>query len=446
MQTFAHLPAAPTAPLFKRFTSAVGEHLLVVPHSRLFDVPTEWAAALDRSTQEAGEALHLVEALAHTVYGEAALEQVVAPTPQSLSLNVSASCNLACAYCYAGQGAFAGAQPAPMTWDVARAAIDRLFAEADAQAPVTVGFLGGEPFVNRTLIHQAVAYAADQGAARGLEVCFAVTTNGTLLNAADIALLRTHRFAVTVSVDGGAALHDAQRPLAGGQAGSFARLCTALRPLLDEPGQALIAARATVNRHDFKLGERFAAILAAGFPEVGFAPLRNAAPRAEALTDADWPRYLAALSEVATAELDRALQGDNIRLTNFAVALKQLARGASSPYPCGAGGGYFSVATNGDWYACHRAIGAPTYRLGDNAGLDAARRREFLTVRHVHAQSDCQTCWARYLCSGGCHQEAAQRTAASCDFVRGWLEFCLRAYVELSAQRPQFFSSLEAAQ
>ncbi|MBI1761952.1 MAG: SPASM domain-containing protein [Acidobacteria bacterium] len=443
MLTLAQLPAAPAAPLFKRFTSAVGEHLLIVPHSRLFDVPPELAAALDAQT---GDALQLVAALAQTTEREAALDAVVAPTPQSLSLNVSASCNLACAYCYAGQGAFAGAQPAPMSWDIARAAIDRLFATADAQAPLTVGFLGGEPFVNRALIHQAVTYAASAGAARGLDVRFAVTTNGTLLNDADVALLRAHRFAVTVSVDGGAALHDAQRPLAGGQAGSFARLCVALRPLLDEPGQALIAARATVNRHDFNLRERFAAILAAGFPEAGFAPLRNAAPQAGALGDADWPPYLAALLELAQAEFARALQGENIRLTNFAVALKQLARGASSPYPCGAGGGYFSVAANGDWYACHRAIGAAAYRLGDNTGLDAARRQTFLTARHVHAQTDCQTCWARYLCSGGCHQEAAQRTAASCDFVRGWLEFCLRAYCELSAQRPQFFSSLEGQQ
>jgi uncharacterized protein len=59
------------------------------------------------------------------------------------------------------------------------------------------------------------------------------------------------------------------------------------------------------------------------------------------------------------------------------------------------------------------------------------RRRRFLEDRHVHAQTDCRTCWARYLCSGGCHQEAASRTAESCDFVRGWLEFCLAAYCEL---------------
>src|SRR5437868_3117056 len=157
-----------------------------------------------------------------------------------------------------------------------------------------------------------------------------------------------------------------------------------------------------------------------GFREVGFAPLRAAKPGGDALRDEDWPKYLDALIEVAKSEFQRACSGDSIRLSNFAVALKQLYRGASSPYPCGAGGGYFSVAANGDWYACHRAIGSATFRMGDNSGLDFNRRREFLAERHVHSQAACRTCWARYLCSGGCHQEASSRTESSCGFIRGW--------------------------
>ena len=123
-------------------------------------------------------------------------------------------------------------------------------------------------------------------------------------------------------------------------------------------------------------------------------------------------------------------------MSNLAIALKQLHRGASAPYPCGAGGGYFSVSAEGRWYACHRAIGAIDYELGDNSGLDRAKRRTFLERRHVDAQADCRVCWARYLCSGGCHQEKAARSEASCDFIRGWLEFCLQAYCDLIDQCP----------
>ncbi len=51
----------------------------------------------------------------------------------------------------------------------------------------------------------------------------------------------------------------------------------------------------------------------------------------------------------------------------------------------------------------------------------------------------CRSCWARYLCGGGCYHEVARRGRPGCDYIRGWLAFCLRAYVELSESAPEFF-------
>jgi uncharacterized protein len=416
--------ADPAGPLARRFRSGAGEHLLVIPFSRIYDLPPATAAAFDPADP-------LVAALCAPSGGEVPLDRIEEPAPQSLSLNVSSSCNLGCTYCYAARGGFGGLQAAPMRWQTARAAVDRLLAVAEPSRPITIGFLGGEPFANRSLIHAAVAYAAAAGARLGLDVRFSVTTNGTLLRAPDLELLRRHPFAVTVSLDGPASVHDAQRPQHRGRSGSWARAVDRVAPLLAAPGCAKLAARATVTRHNFDLVGRLEVLAGLGFPEVGFSPLRVAPEAAGPLREQDWPCYLAALVRAARLELARLSRGLPIRLTNLGVALKQLHRGASSPYPCGAGGGYFSVAADGRWYACHRAIGQPAYELGSNAGLDGARRRRFVESRHVHAQTDCRSCWARYLCSGGCHQEAEARTAASCDFIRGWLDFCLATYCEL---------------
>jgi uncharacterized protein len=431
----ATVPRDLAAPSFKRFGSPAGAHVLIVPHSRIFDLPAELAERFDAG---APDALGLAEALGATALGEDPLDLVPEPAPQSVSLNVSSACNLSCAYCYADRGSFEGAQPRPMSRDVARAAVDRLLTDADPAQPVTVGFLGGEPFVSRALIYDVVRYAAGQGARRGLDVRFSVTTNATLLTPDDLALLRAHPFAVTVSIDGGAAVHDRQRPRHD-QGGSFAALCARIAPLLSEPGHAKICARATVMRTDLDLEARFDAIRAVGFRDIGFAPLRAPAG-AGVLRDDDWPAYLAALQQLARRELDAARDGAPIAFGNLAIALKQIHRGASAPYPCGAGGGYFSVSADGRWYACHRAVGSPDYEMGSSRGLDAVTRRRFLAHRHVDAQADCARCWARYLCSGGCHQEAAARTAASCDVIRGWLEFCLAAYCELTERRPDYFA------
>ena len=425
------------------FRSSAGDHLLIVPFSRIYDMPAEFAARLGA---EDPDALGLTAALALPGPHDVPLDQISTPAPHSLSLNVSSSCNLNCSYCYASRGQFNGAQSAPMSWDTAQAAIDRLLATPDSGAPLTLGFLGGEPFANRPLIHRVVSYAAAAAKAQRRSLGFSVTTNGTLLKAEDIALLQSHPFAVTISIDGGEATHNAQRPTAKGRTStSFARLSHAIAPLIKSPGLALIAARATVLPRDLNLISRFDDILTLGFNEVGFSPLKSA-PAGDAFEDAHWPQYLDSLISLARRELRRALAGAQLQLSNFAIALKQLHRGAASPYPCGAGGGYFSVAADGDWFACHRAIGNSAYLLGDAHTLDESRREQFLTLRHVHAQAhadpkiDCARCWARYLCSGGCHHEAQSRTPANCDFIRTWLDFCLASYCELGAVRPEFFS------
>jgi uncharacterized protein len=49
---------------------------------------------------------------------------------------------------------------------------------------------------------------------RGVEITFSITTNGTLLTAEDAQFFEEHGFAVTISLDGPRAAHDAQRPFA----------------------------------------------------------------------------------------------------------------------------------------------------------------------------------------------------------------------------------------
>lgn len=435
MRAVSTIASPNSAPLYKRFRSAQGEHLLVVPHSRLFDLPAAVSADIDACPEEAHRVALM---LAESRPGEAGLELVVEPSPQSVSLNVSSACNIACRYCYADRGSFGGKQAQLMTHANAIAAVDRLLDSADPAHPVTVGFLGGEPLVNRQLVHSVVAHASRRGAEMGLDVRFSITTNGTLLTEVDIDLICAHRFAVTVSIDGDAQAHDLWRTDKNGQ-GTFARVIERIAPLLKRANGAQIAARMTVGSGTFDLATRLQAIWAIGFQEAGVAPLRTASDGSN-IGESEWASYLEQLIEVSRGELARAYAGHPIRLSNLAVALKQIHVGASSPYPCGAGGGYFSVAADGRWYACHRAIGDDKFLMGDSSGLDSKARRMFLIERHVHSQSSCSTCWARYLCSGSCHHEASNRTTAGCDFIRGWLEFCLASYCELIAQRPSYFS------
>ncbi len=68
-------------------------------------------------------------------------------------------------------------------------------------------------------------------------------------------------------------------------------------------------------------------------------------------------------------------------------------------------------------------------------GVDLKLQTEWLAERHVHRQEPCRTCWARYLCGGGCHHEVIRRGRPACDYIRGWLHYCIEAYVRLSGSK-----------
>jgi uncharacterized protein len=76
-------------------------------------------------------------------------------------------------------------------------------------------------------------------------------------------------------------------------------------------------------------------------------------------------------------------------------------------------------------------------------GLETAARKAFLRLRHVDLQQPCTSCWARYLCGGGCHAEVIAAGRSGCDYIRGWLEYCLRLYDRVLQERPDIVSAFD---
>ena len=265
-----------------------------------------------------------------------------------------------------------------------------------------------------------------------------MTTNATVLESGDLELLRRNGFSVSVSLDGVGALNDRHRRDRRGS--SSARAIEAVRPLLEHPGSAKVAARVTVPRDDLRVLERIEALSNVGFAEVGVSPLRSSADPELALRDDDWQRFLGEMVRAGEAEWDRVRQGGAWRFSNLAIALKELHRGSCRPLPCGAGNGYVSLSAAGEYFTCHRAIDDPRYRLGSLAeGLDGGARSRFLEARHVDRQEPCRSCWARYLCGGGCHVEVMAAGRTGCDYIRLWLEYCLGLYDLVLTTRPDLF-------
>jgi uncharacterized protein len=420
------------------FESDGGHHLFVANGSRLFDIKPSLYAELGAAipTGRVDELLTGVGGALPRLIDDQPLEP---PPIHALSLAVAQKCNLGCAYCYAQQGEFGG--PAKnMTIDTANQAVDLLLSEAGDGGKAVLAFLGGEPLINRAVIQAVTCRAAAQARERGIALSFSITTNGTLLNVSDAEFFEAYGFAVTVSLDGLREAHNRSRPYKSG-AGSFDRIMRNLRPLLACQRSMQVSARVTVTSGNLKLRRTLDDFVAAGFHSVGFSPMLSAPNgRGEMQTD-DLAQMLDGMIDCGRSFERRLLAGERYPFSNMVNAMREIHRGTHRPYPCGAGVGYLGVSADGELAACHRFVGDEEGAMGTLQGIDRDRQSRWLAERHVHRQAPCTECWARYLCGGGCHHEAIQRGRPACDYIRGWLQYCMTAYLRLSQQCPLWFEA-----
>lgn len=420
----------PRTPALHLLRSERGAHVLLSDGSRLFDADARLAARFEQAIAS-GTVEPLLAALG--VDGAPYVDDtpLSAPPVHALSLAIAQKCNLGCTYCYAQQGQFGG-DAKNMERAVAEQAVDLLVGGAEKGARVNLAFLGGEPLANRSLLVETTRRARGLADARGVTITFSITTNGTLLTEADADFFEEHGFAVTVSLDGPRRVHDALRPFVSGK-GSYERIMANVRPLLAKQRRMQVGARVTVTPRNLALRETLDELAGAGFHSVGFSPLLRSPSGAEELAREDLERVLAAMIECGEEFERRTLRGERYPFANLLNALKEIERGTHRPYPCGAGAGYLGVSAEGDLAACHRFVGDEDGALGSlAAGIDHARRDAWLSERHVHRQEPCRSCWARYLCGGGCHHEVIARGRPACDYIRGWLHYCLGAYLRLT--------------
>jgi uncharacterized protein len=457
---------------FHPFTA--GEHQFIyLPAGAMFELD-EAAGRLIRRLEQ-GEASHptLVGELmasgyeradAEELIGELRLarvimsgEEIVAPpvSPpsdfplQALVMNLTNQCNLACTYCYefgADKIATPQGKAKYMTLETAKSSVDFLLSQSTGRQAVHITFFGGETLMNFPLLRDVVAYARERAAAQGRSIGFSLTTNATLLSPAIIGFLSEHEIGVTVSIDGPPDLQDKRRVYKTGR-GSYAVIEPKLRALIANHKTRAVTARVTLTdgvTDVIRIYRHLKDDL--GFHEIGFAPVTASNKQSYSIGEADMESVIAQFRELADEWLAFALRGEMHGFSNVSETIGELVQGVNKSHPCGAGLGLLGVGPSGELAPCHRFVDADAHSLGHiSTGIDQDKRTEFLTKGHVGAKYDCQTCWARPLCAGGCHHEAFVRYGDTghanlhyCDWIRDWTDTCLKIYGAVSVQNPAF--------
>ncbi|BBC73924.1 quinohemoprotein amine dehydrogenase maturase [Altererythrobacter sp. B11] len=471
--------AVPAGTLYTRgelheFKAADQDFVYLVTAGAVFALDAAAKAVLDRLATQPMAYGDLVAALGAAGHAPADAEELIrelrlvralvaegdapAPAPaappadfplQALVLNITNQCNLACTYCYefgADKIATPQGKPKFMTLQTACNSVDFLLKQAGARQAVHITFFGGETLMNFKLLREVVAYARRQGAAQGCTVGFSLTTNATLLTDEIIAFLSENEIGVTVSMDGPPDLQDLRRVDKKGR-GTYAVIEPRLRKLIANHRTRAITARVTLTQGVTDVVRIYRHLKDdLGFHEVGFAPVTNSGSQDYAIEDTEMEAVLEQFHELADEWLECALRGEMHGFSNVSETIGELLQGANKSHPCGAGIGLLGVSPSGDLSPCHRFTDADTHSLGHiSTGIDTEKRDDFLSRGHVGAKYECQSCWARPLCAGGCHHEAFVRYGDTghanlhyCDWIRQWTDTCLRIYGAVSALNPGF--------
>lgn len=182
---------------------------------------------------------------------------------------VTLRCDHSCRYCQVSRRSGDEAR-FDMSADTAAAAVDLVFQSPSLS--LTIEFQGGEPLLAFGRIRQVVDLVEERRAREGRAVTYSMTSTLHLADEEMLAFMRRHDFQLSTSLDGPAALHDANRPLPGRD--SHARTVAAIDRVRAALGPHSMSALTTLTRESLRHPKAVVdEYVRLGFPSVFLRPL-----------------------------------------------------------------------------------------------------------------------------------------------------------------------------
>ncbi len=328
---------------------------------------------------------------------------------KALCLHVAHTCNLNCEYCFAAQGKYHG-ERALMSFEVGKRALDFLVENSGTRHNLEVDFFGGEPLMNFDVVKRLVEYARSIENEKGKHFRFTLTTNGMLIDDDIIDFANREMDNVVLSLDGRREVNDRFRKTAGGQ-GSFDVIVPKFQKFVKARGDKSYYMRGTFTHFNPDFTKDIQTMLDLGFNELSMEPVVCPPADAYALTEEDKQTVLKEYEKLAVMMLEREKQGKPFTFYHYMLDLE----GGPCIYKrisgCGSGTEYLAVTPTGELYPCHQFVGNKDYLMGDIwQGVTRTDTRDKFKRCNAYSRKECDGCWARLYCSGGCAANAYNAT------------------------------------
>lgn len=316
----------------------------------------------------------------------------------SLALHLVHDCNLRCTYCYGSGGSYDGPRSV-MSKETALKAVDFLINQNSPLKEYHIIFFGGEPLMNFEVIKSVTEYCKEKEL-DGYKFSLGMTTNGTLLTDEIMNFCDLHDITIGVSIDGPKEIHDSCRKCVDGS-GSFELMMKNVNKLL-ERRNGRVTARITLTKQHLNMFDITQSIESMGFKKVNLALVSDEEGSPYALSDSDYPTIMGEYKKIADKMFDSIKHKKRFYTNIFYSHLKVLHNKQFMFYNCGAGRRYLAVSPDGKLYFCHRFAGMEDFCFGDiESGINRTKQQDVINA-YVDNREGCSSCWARYICGGGC--------------------------------------------
>ncbi|MBD5460592.1 MAG: thioether cross-link-forming SCIFF peptide maturase [Lachnospiraceae bacterium] len=320
---------------------------------------------------------------------------------KALCLHIAHDCNLACGYCFAGEGEYHGSR-ALMSLDVGKKALDFLVENSGSRTNLEVDFFGGEPLLNWQVVKDLVAYGRSLEEPNHKKFRFTLTTNGVLLNDEIMEFANREMANVVLSIDGRREVNDRMRPFRGGQ-GSYDVILPKFRKLAESRGQTDYYVRGTFTRYNTDFAEDVLHLADLGFQQISVEPVVAKPEDPYAIREEDLPKLKAEYDRLAAEMIRRRKEGRGFNFFHFMIDLEGGPCVAKRLSGCGSGTEYLAVTPWGDLYPCHQFVGQEQFLMGNvEEGILRTDIRDEFKSCNVYAKEKCRKCFAKFYCSGGC--------------------------------------------
>lgn len=347
---------------------------------------------------------------------------------KALCLNVAHTCNLSCEYCFASQGKYNGDR-AIMSYEIGQRAIDYLLENSGHHRNLDIDFFGGEPLMAWKVVKQIVAYARSKEKEYKKTFRFTFTTNGMLLDDEVTEFLNQEMYNVVLSLDGRREVHDRLRKTVNGK-GSYDHIVPKFQSFVEKRGDKEYYVRGTYTSNNVDFTNDIFHIADLGFDKLSMEPVICHPKEPYALTEKDLPEIYNQYEILAKEMLTRGENGNGFTFYHYMLDLSEGPCIQKRISGCGSGTEYLAVTPWGELFPCHQFVGDAAYSMGNIwDGITNPDIQAQFKESNCYSKPECQDCWAKLYCSGGCPANALHATGSlngtydfSCDIFRKRIE------------------------